>query len=370
MPASRSRTWVSNGLLLAVSLTVSCGAGEIYLRWFRPQPLEAAIEWPDGTIRHRPDFSFRYTRADFSNIVSYNSIGMRGPDVAARKTPGVPRVLLMGDSYVEGKHVADDEVLTAVMRRLSAEEGRPLEVINLGVAGYGQGRELYLWDELGRELDPDLVILCVYVNDLRNNLEREFWEMRDGLLVETKRPDPPGRRLAYPVRKFLAAHSHLYVLFLLAKEQHWSREMDLETEVARDFFVWTGTEEAESGWRLTLALLEEFDRRVRESGAEFVVVAIPSKHQVDPALWAQYAALAGADPGAFDRGAYQQRLREWSRRTGVRLIDLFDEFVARNVDNSFYYTIDGHWNPSGHALAAELILEGLGDQGLIASARD
>ncbi len=97
---------MANAALLLVSLTISCTAGEVYLRYYNPQPLQASIVWPDGTMRHRPSFSFRYTRNDFSNIVSYNSIGMRGPDVVPEKTPGVPRVLVMGDSYIEGKHVA------------------------------------------------------------------------------------------------------------------------------------------------------------------------------------------------------------------------------------------------------------------------
>jgi hypothetical protein len=92
---------------------------------------------------------------------------------------------------------------------------------------------------------------------------------------------------------------------------------------------------------------------------------------MNPRLWIDYARRAGADPEAYDRGAYQRRLREWSGRTGIRLVDPLEEFVARSVDNELYYPVDGHWNPAGHALAAELILDGLlPGKGLATEARE
>ena len=84
---SRMRGCLVNLLLVAVSVLVACVAGEVIVRLYRQQPLEAAYVWPDGTLRHLPSFSFRYTRQGFSNIVSYNALGLRGPEVPASKNP-------------------------------------------------------------------------------------------------------------------------------------------------------------------------------------------------------------------------------------------------------------------------------------------
>ena len=183
--------------------------------------------------------------------------------------------------------------------------------------------------------------------------------------MELKQPRPRRRFSAYSLRKYFEAHSHLYMLFKLVKEQWKSTEMDIQLDRAEEFFVHTDSAMSQAGWELTFALLAEFQARVRASGAEFVLVAVPTKYQIDTKLWESYTALAGLEPDEYDRQAPQRHSEDWSTRYRNPLIDLFDEFRARNVDNTFYYTNDGHWNPDGHLLAAELILERLRELGLI-----
>ena len=365
----RLRGCLLNLTLAVVSLVLSCGAGELIVRLYKPQPLEAAYVWPDGTLRHLPSFSYRYTRRGFSNIVSYNALGLRGPEVAVSKTPGVPRVMLLGDSFVEGKQVADDEVLTTVMQRLAAAGGRPIEVLNAGVSGYGTAEELILWEKLGRALVPDLVLVGFYPNDVRNNEDRGFFDVRDGRVVAVKAPPLPNVRLIYDVRKWFASRSHVYMLFKQgidaltheASDDTPARGAPLEAE---EVFARAPSKRVAHGWELTLALLGELRARVEARGARFAVVLLPTRFQVDDALWASQTRRAGFDPAGFDLRLPQQAFSAWSERTGTPVIDLLDQFRARNRANSFYHEVDAHWNRAGHALAAELTIAGLEARGL------
>jgi len=372
-------------VLAAATLAVSCAAGEILLRYYRPQPLEATFTWPDGTIRHIPSFSFTYTSRGLGNRVTFNALGLRGPEVAGEKTPGVPRVLFLGDSLVEGMQVGDDEVLTAVMERLAARAGHRIEVINAGVAGYGTGEEMLLWRALGKELRPDIVLLGVHPNDVRNNVDRHTVVDEPGEPIRVRKPKKAPAGPAYEARKFLASRSHLYILArrgvrrILGDPEENRRRPDPNQEAYRD----TGADrplEAEEGfstrripavargWTMTLAVISELKRSVEGAGARFEVVLFPTRYQVDDALWSAHCEKAGLDPAKFDLRKPQKIFSDWTKRFDVDVLDLLGDFRARNSGNSFYHAIEAHMNPAGHALAGQLIVNRLVEGGLLEKA--
>jgi hypothetical protein len=84
-----------------------------------------------------------------------NSRGFRGPEVSAARPPGVFRVLLLGDSRTFGYGVPEQKHFSSVL----AGYFRSVEVLNLGVSGYGLDQSLLLLREEGFGLEPDLVVL-------------------------------------------------------------------------------------------------------------------------------------------------------------------------------------------------------------------
>lgn len=396
---SRIKAALANFLLLGVAAIAGLSAGEIGLRLFRPQPLESAYMWPDRTLRHVPGLDHVYSRQEFSNRVVYNSDGLRGREIPASRRPGGIRVLFIGDSFVEGKQVGEEEVLTAAFERLAGAAGIPVEVINAGVGGTGTAEELILWERFGRTLKPDVVVLGFYANDVRNNVDHGLYGLRDGRAIPLKDPPLPNARWIYDARKFLASRSHLYMLVKESIEaaqarRRTGRRQDpsppdgvvatratappapgrkaaslfaaaddpLESE---EVFARVPLESVERGWNLTLALLDDLKRSVEAVGARFAIVVLPTRFQVDDARWEAHAAAIGVDPAAFDLRKPQSMLGEWSRRTSTPLIDLLDDFRSRNTSNTFFFSIDAHFNAAGHRLAAERILEGLEARGVL-----
>jgi lysophospholipase L1-like esterase len=362
--------------LIALSSLLALGLGELALRRFAPQPLDAAYVWPDGTLRHLPSFRYTYTRAGFSNEVRYNALGLRGPDPQPTRAPGTLRLALLGDSFVEGKQVGEHEVLSARLARLAEAEGLRLEVVNAGVGGYGSSDELLLWERAIAALRPDLVLVAFFPNDVRNAVDRGWFDLRDGRVVQVAEPPRPRLRPLYEAQKFLVSRSHLAYLVktaaLTLSGKAPDRREDAPAAAAggrliedEDVFSREPSARVARGWTLTLAVLGELARRVEAAGAGCAVVLVPNRYQVDASLWSRHAARLGVDPAAFDLELPQRRFAEWSRQTGVPVVDLLPELRRRNRDNSFYYEQDAHWNAEGHRAAAEALLRELQGRSLL-----
>ncbi len=107
---------------------------------------------------------------EFETRIEINRLGLRGPEVAP-KAPAEYRVLALGDSSTVGFEVPYEEAFTALMEaRLARRLDVPVRVINAGVRGYGTDQQLLTYRRLGRELQPDLVLLVFNGNDPNDNV--------------------------------------------------------------------------------------------------------------------------------------------------------------------------------------------------------
>ena len=86
-----------------------------------------------------------------------NSLGLRGRETTYQKPDGTFRIVVVGDSRTFGWGVPIDQHFTTLL------EGyfRKVEVINLGVSGYGIDQELLRLRQEGFRFEPDLVLAYV-----------------------------------------------------------------------------------------------------------------------------------------------------------------------------------------------------------------
>jgi lysophospholipase L1-like esterase len=113
---------------------------------------------------HRPNAE-RMEESEGSRVlVRINSFGLRGPmhvGPSARY-----RVLVLGDSFAEGRQVSDDDLFSVVLEREHPE----LEVVNTSVMGYGTVQEALMLQKFEPLVLPKTVVLMVFHNDLRDNV--------------------------------------------------------------------------------------------------------------------------------------------------------------------------------------------------------
>src|SRR5207302_6206041 len=89
------------------------------------------------------------------------------------KPAGRFRVVFIGDSLTLGWGVGDDETFAARLEQLLKKNfpGRDLDVVNLGVGGYDTRQEVVLLKRNIARLEPDLVLVGFYSNDVPDGLE-------------------------------------------------------------------------------------------------------------------------------------------------------------------------------------------------------
>ena len=103
--------------------------------------------------------NYRDDKADLKK--SYprtNAHGQRDVERSIDKPPGVKRIILLGDSVVEGMGVGEIDDTMSRQLEMLYEDGKT-EVLNFAVSGYCTLAEVELLEVKGLQFDPDIVIL-------------------------------------------------------------------------------------------------------------------------------------------------------------------------------------------------------------------
>lgn len=111
--------------------------------------------------------AFQRTK-DYGVTVRINAKGLRDQPHDYEPEAGVFRIIVLGDSFMEAYQVPlEDSLPYRLQERLGQ---RRVEVINLGVGGYGTAQQyLYLRDE-GLRYRPYVVVMAFFTgNDVQNN---------------------------------------------------------------------------------------------------------------------------------------------------------------------------------------------------------
>lgn len=76
-----------------------------------------------------------------------------------KKVPGTVRIAAFGDSFTYGDEVEDGSDYPAQLQKMLREYGvANVEVLNFGSSWYSFGQAYTMWNEVGREFDPDYLL--------------------------------------------------------------------------------------------------------------------------------------------------------------------------------------------------------------------
>lgn len=131
-----------------------------FLLWEGLRPSEN----PEKVWEHVPG----YRRKLVGYRVAINSLGFRGEEVSPAKPPGCWRLLALGDSMTFGMSGRQEDTYPVQLQDLLRRDfpDRRIEVINAGVLGYTTLQEEALLREALPALQPDLVVLWWFHNDV------------------------------------------------------------------------------------------------------------------------------------------------------------------------------------------------------------
>jgi hypothetical protein len=390
----RARIWAANLGLAVASLAVGAGLVEMLARREAAR-LSSRIHSHGELVRYSPTLGWDkppgedtvYLQSEYQVVFHVNSRGLRGPERDYVKPQGVTRVLLLGDSFVEGYTVGEESLVSTVLEsRLKLATGSPYEVINGGTHGYGTDQEYLFYGEEGRRYQPDVVVLFFYSNDLSDNLStahKPFFEEQNGSLIQRNTPVPPpapGKEVRRPSydRHSLRPFRGSYALRLLGSRienaspslQGFLARLGLiEVErveagdVQERFLPYAGPEygpQKKKMWTLAFALIEALDKAVRAEGARFLVFYVPARFEVNDVAWALTRERSKMEAPDWRADRVFRVLQEGCGERGIELIDPREALRrAEGTSQAAYFVGDPHWSEVGHRIAAEALVPAL-----------
>ena len=172
-----------NALLLAAGLAVLGLAGEAWFRLTVPfiANHQSKVFVPGVGPLFRPDTEIRWTNwLDFWTVSRSNRLGFldRAPP-SAQQTAASCHIAMIGDSFVEARHVSIGEKFHVLLEEMAARDLPWLDITTsaFGVAGTGQIEQLPYYDEYARHLRPRLLVLVFVPNDYIDNFP--LWQFLD-----------------------------------------------------------------------------------------------------------------------------------------------------------------------------------------------
>lgn len=170
-------------LLAAITLIL----GEVALRTFLERALGRPPADAERSAEHLfwrrdeslgwsniPNASGRFTNGAFDGQVHFDAFGNRMNAARGTRVAGYQNIFFLGDSTTASLEVDDDETVPALLEQALRSRGRRVNVINLGVRGYGTDQSVRKALELSRSLPPDEIIYMYVENDTwDNNVLRE-----------------------------------------------------------------------------------------------------------------------------------------------------------------------------------------------------
>jgi lysophospholipase L1-like esterase len=332
--------------VLVIALILEIGFRIAFRDFFPPRLFEPHAQF--GHF-HRPNVEGIQRTAEYESHIKINSRGLRDQEYPYEKPEGVFRVLVMGDSFVEGLQVEAEDTFPKVLEtRLAQSSPLPVEVINAGVSRYGTSEAVLFFEAEGINYQPDLVIYALYPNDITDNIASDLFRLEDGELIRQPIQIDPMER----VRGFFYDTSYLYRvgLSIVLKLQQQQDETLIETGWGLVLPIYRADLQPreQDAWALEAALLTQ----LRNDAGEIpvMVVYLPEQFQTEDVLWEQ---VRRSDE-VLDRDAPNHQLAAIIP-AGVTFLDLSEEFRQRGQGAALYYDVDGHFNEAGHALAAQLL---------------
>lgn len=353
----------TNGLLFLASVLIALCVGEGAVRTIYPQELGNWTYTRDGLTLHLPNMDHFSHR--FGHTIRTNSVGMRDHDHSLEKSPGVYRILLLGDSFMEANQVKFEDAFASLLeRQVGGVTGRSIEVINASVSGWGTDDELMYLMREGLRYRPDLVLVGMTLhNDVQDNQDEEFHVFTDGHLKERPRPEISLGDFAFlQMKEFLASRSHLYQVLLRVKRFSWVQQEGnrLSSHVA-SLIKRQPTPEVVQAWDMTQHLFRKMKVESLKQGANVAVFLIPLWIQVSEerlkGFLSEHQLLI--EQIAIDQP--QSRMKAIGQEEQIAIIDLLHDFQRAEKEDprKLYLLDDGHWTAEGHRLAASVVKEQL-----------
>lgn len=321
-----------------------------------------------------------------------NSKGFRNiREFDYRPSPGVSRILLLGDSYVDGMRTDQAHTIGSILQaelNTHCKNDRQVEVMSAG--HNNPANAWYYYQEHGRKYNPDLVILGLTMgNDFtahnyRSGLLPEPGE--DGRIALRKAASridmrSPGPRVLLPeaaylqtgrwegledrelhLREWLAAHFRVFGYVIPPALTPWGNRRRhvyaSDVFLSLGLFYRPGMPEIQKMYRDVGEMLAGMHRAVAADGRAFLVLLFPVRIQVAQRDWDLLARFYSLDCNQFDLRKPNRHIITFCEQQNMECLDSLPILYRWNEEHGepVYRTRgDMHFNERGQQVVAEYL---------------
>ena len=305
--------------------------------------------------RFIPGLRARVPHENGGYLVRANGSGFRcDREFTAKPTPGTRRVLLFGDSFTAGDGVSNGQRFGDVLeQRVSG-----IEVLNFGLPGTGTDQQYLAYQEYGRGLEHDLMVLAVQVENIRRVGQRyrpfenesgevryfakPYYELVNGELAVRHVPPAPTSLKAEEIdpgdREDTGGR-----FGSLRRIVNTIGVRELAQKVTRYQPVPEYDDPADPSWPIMRRLLVAW---ITGHHKPVLLMPLPLYHHVE---------------GMCSAAAYQKRFREVAAETGCLFHDPLPHLTSFTPEErrAFRFRKDLHPTPAAHAAIADSLADAI-----------
>jgi SGNH hydrolase-like domain, acetyltransferase AlgX len=379
--------FAKRALKIGIILVVSLLAVEFLMTVFDPYFFKDRFE-------NDPDLGFKvrayyptglglHGRADDGALT--NQFGFNDRDYSLQKTPGLLRIVVVGDSFGWAGGLEDN--YTAILERKfeNRDGSHKIDVINTGYPGTHTAEQLSMLKKFALQYNPDLVVLGFFAgndffdadpNRKRIVLNKYFFDVDKRYELQL---------LGYPI----VARSRLW-LFLKNRLQseatnaeanregeEWAaatgqpkpfRNIPTETYLGvqrakLEFFNrTTSAREFGAHTDYIFKAIDEMNELLKSKGIKFMVAIYPDEFQVSPVQFEALVEHFRLKKEDYDLDLAQKLLKTFLESKHISYLDMLDRFRTEENRRELYLYKNTHWNDAGNNLAADLLFQYLNAQ--------
>lgn len=307
-----------------------------------------------------PDATYLYYRGRPHSMelngFSLNSRGFKDKEFIIKKPPGTFRAIAIGDSQTYGA-VPYPDTYTVLLGNLIRRHIPGFEIYNLGVPSAAPVDYLSVLLNEGLRLDPDMVLLTLYLGDdfNRGDTRRNIFTYSAAFSflqwIFYRHFEPRGRIFASGMYHDDAVirDRDAYINFLV------DTQLDMFHRQNKHFM---------NKFRSTFSIIKKIQTICDARGIALAVVACPADIQLYPVYRNEAMRRKGTGGEEYDFRTLNRLIEEELARMGIPFLDLlgFFEEQRRSAGKSFNQIHDPHWNLHGSRTAARIVAPWLAER--------
>lgn len=274
------------------------------------------VAWKDG---YKPHTNRTHQAAEFKYSFTTNEIGLRGKLANIKKDTNELRIVILGDSFIEGFGTPNDSTLSVLLQHKLNFSNKKTSIINGGICGSNPFYETLLYKNKLKDYQPNIVILETNINDI---YDVEYVINKHHI----------------PLKEYFFAISHIYRGFFIGI---------LNRNVINEYANRYTIQKRNNYINQIVEHLKEFNVYLKSRNTIFILIYLPSKSET-----------INITEDIVPTKKYKKELIN----SGIPVIDLQVAYKEINLANKekfkkYYWQKDGHHTPEGYDLMSKIIAD-------------